>query len=639
MNKKLFLLALLLLLLTVGISVSAQGTYQEAPMLAEMVAAGTLPPVAERLPANPVVLDPVEEIGQYGGTWHLFDPSDTLGRTSQTVFTDNFLKWNRDANGMRPNLVQTWEWNDDSTEITIHIVEGIKWSDGEPLTVDDYLFWWNDMVLDEDVPSSPPDGTQFNGVPMTVEKVDDYSLHFTFPQPNPLFLETQSRGSYYSSNHFVPAHYLEQFHPKYNTAVENSDELIAHTDFNSHLHYPDMPTFMAWRVAEYTSGQLVVLERNPYYWKVDSAGNQLPYIDRIEVKIGAPGSNAGEQILQEAIAGNLDMQTRDIDIKDISVLLENQEAGDYRVIMWNQGDFASPWLILHYDNVDEGLNDLMYQKEFRQALSVSIDRERINNIVNLGLAKVHQFVLSAESPEFQTEAGQQVYNDWANSFASYDPEAAMALLDSIGVVDADGDGWRDRPDGSKLDVIVDVPSSDQGNIDSMDLIKENWDAIGLNTTLAIADWSSAIDPRIEAGEVFIMAWPGAAAWGLISAPGAWTPIENTTYNMGGQLLGRYYVTGGQEGVAARAGSPLEQLQQAYTELITIQDPAERYAKLLEAYQIHITEGPFSIGTVGDHPSPTIVKNNFHNVPPTGVTASWDLGFPGSADPEQFYISQ
>jgi peptide/nickel transport system substrate-binding protein len=466
--------------------------------------------------------------------------------------------------------------------------------------------------------------------------VDDYTLHFTFPIPNPLFLETQSRGSYYASKHFRPAHYLQQFDPAYNSAVTDVADLVARVD--NPMQYPDMPTFMAWRPVEYTSGQLLVLERNPYYWKVDSAGNQLPYIDRIEVKIAAAGSNAAEQVLQEAIAGNLDMQTRTVDIKDISVLLENQEAGDYRVIMWNQGDFASPWLILHYDNVDEGLNDLMYMREFRQALSVSINRDRINSIVNLGLAKAHQFVLSAESPEFQSERGQEVYNAWATSYASYDPESAKALLDGIGVVDADGDGWRDRPDGSKLDVIVDVPSDNQGNIDSMDLIKEDWDAIGLNTTLSISEFSN-IEQRLDGGEVFIMAWPGAAAWGLISAPAAWTPVENTTYNMGGQLLGRWYQTGGQEGVAPREGSALEKLQDAYTELITINDTEERYAKLLDAYQLHIDEGPFSIGTVGDHPSPTIVKNNFHNVPPIGLTASWDLGYPGSADPEQFYISQ
>ncbi len=636
MNKKL-LLALLLLLISVG-AVAAQGTYQEAPMLAEMVAAGSLPPVAERLPAQPVVLEPVEEIGQYGGTWHAMDSSDNLGWTSQTVFTDSFLKWNRDANGMRPNLAQSWEWNDDATELVVHIVEGVKWSDGEPLTVDDYLFWWNDLVMNEDIPVSPPDGTQFNGEPMTVEKVDDFTLKFTFPIPNPLFLETQSRGSYYASNHFVPAHYLEQFHPAYNTAVTTTDELMARVDFNTHLHFPDMPTFMAWRVAQYTSGQLLVLERNPYYWKVDSAGNQLPYIDQIEVRIAAPGTNAAEQVLQAAIAGNLDMQTRTINIKDISVLLDNQEAGDYRVVMWNQGDFASPWLILHYDNIDEGLNDLMYTQEFRQALSISINRERINNVVNLGLAKIRQFALSAESPEFQSEAGKAVYEAWANSFTQYDPEGAKALLDSIGVVDANGDGWRDRPDGTALDVIVDVFSSDQGTIDSMDLIKEDWDAIGLNTTLNVAD-QTIIDQRIGEGESFIMAWPGAAAWGLISAPGAWTPIENATYNGGGQRLGQWYQTGGAEGVAPRPGSMLEKLQQDYTELITIVDPAERYAKLLEAYQLHIDEGPISIGTVGEHPSPTIVKNNFHNVPSNGLTASWDLGFPGSADPEQFFISQ
>ena len=342
--------------------------------------------------------------------------------------------------------------------------------------------------------------------------------------------------------------------------------------------------------------------------------------------------------MQEAIAGNLDMQTRTIDIKDISVLLDNQDQGGYHVVMWNQGDFASPWLILHYDNKDQGLNDLMYMKEFRRALSESINRDRINQVVNLGLAKVHQFVLSAESPEFQSDAGKKVYNDWANSFDQYDPDAAKAMLDSIGVVDKDGDGFRDRPDGTKLDVVVDIPSSDQGNIDSMDLIKEDWDAIGLNTTLNITEMTN-IDQRQLNGDVFIMAWPGAAAWGLISAPGAWTPVENADYNMGGWLLGKNYQTGGTEGVAPRPGSALETLQKDYTDLIKIVDPAERYAKLLEAYQLHIDEGPFSIGTVGDHPSPTVVKNTMHNIPPTGVTASWDLGFPGSADPEQFFISQ
>ncbi len=194
-------------------------------MLAAMVEAGELPPLEERLPADPLVVDPVEELGEYGGTWHLVDGNDQLGWTRQTMMVEPFLKWKRDTSGSRPNLLESWEWNDDATELVVNFRQGIKWSDGEPLTVDDYLFWWNDMVLDEDIPVGAPGGTTVGGEPMTVEKVDDFTLKYTFAAPNPLFLENHSRGHYHSSAFVVPAHYMKEFHPKYNTDVESSDEL------------------------------------------------------------------------------------------------------------------------------------------------------------------------------------------------------------------------------------------------------------------------------------------------------------------------------------------------------------------------------------------------------------------------------
>ncbi len=159
-----------------GTAGAAPSQYNEAPMLAELVAQGRLPPVDERLPEEPLVLEPVEEIGQYGGIWHKVDSSDSLGWTRQTIMVEPFLKWDRDASGMRPNLVTSWEWNEDATQLTAHFRRGIQWSDGVPLTVDDYLFWWNDMVLNENVPVNPPHGTTVGGQVMQVEKVDDYTL-------------------------------------------------------------------------------------------------------------------------------------------------------------------------------------------------------------------------------------------------------------------------------------------------------------------------------------------------------------------------------------------------------------------------------------------------------------------------------
>ena len=635
MNQKFaFLTVLFVALLAVGL-VSGQGMYNEAPALAEMVAAGELPPVDERLPDEPLVLEPVEEIGQYGGTWRAVDNGEGNGWTQMSTSVEPFLKWNRDVNGFRPNIVTSWEWNDDATELTVHFRQGIKWSDGDPMTVDDYLFWWNDMVLDEDVPVNAPFGTTVRGELMSVEKVDDYTLHFSFPYSNPLFLEYKSRGAYHSSLHIVPEHYMRQFHPKYSDA-EDATELVNHYGWSSRLHHPGMPTIYAWMVTDRVEGQRLVLERNPFYWKVDTAGNQLPYIDRLDITIpeGAPN----ELVVLKGIAGELDFQSRGVNLLDIPLMIENQEAGGYRVVIWNNGDYAWPWIMPMYDYPDEDIVDLMYMKEFRQALSHAINRDRINEITSLGMATARQFSLSAESPEFQTEEGAAFYQEWAASYASYDPELAGQLLDSIGVVDADGDGWRDRPDGTPLEVIVDVPAEDTPTVDRMDLIKEDWDAVGLNTVLNIITWSVVSD-RHFSGDIMIRAWGSAAAWGLVSAATVWTPIEGVTYSVGGARIGDYYNSGGARGVAPRPGSMLEQLQDAYTELISIIDPDERNAKLLEAYQIHIDEGPITIGTVGEHPNALIVKSNLRNVPDFGLTAGWDLAFPGTADPEQFFFDQ
>ena len=308
-----------------------------------------------------------------------------------------------------------------------------------------------------------------------------------------------------------------------------------------------MPTFMPWKLVDFKSGQSATFERNPYYWKVDPEGRQLPYIDKLEVDI-AEGGGGTELVALKAIAGELDMQVRDLNLKDIPLVMENAENGDYRVIMWNRGDYAWPWLILMYDYPDEAIVDLMYTPEFRRGLSHAINRDRINEIVALGLATPRQFALSPESPEFQTPEGQKVYEEWSTSYASYDPELAGQLLDEAGVVDIDGDGFRERPDGEPLDIIVDIVVTDQGTLDAMDLIKEDWDAVGLKTTLNAID-GQILDQRAQAGEVMIRAWGSAAAWGLVSAATVWTPVEGVTYSLGGVRIGQYYVSGGETGVA------------------------------------------------------------------------------------------
>lgn len=634
--KRLFLTAAAVGMLSGVVSAQDTATFDEAPMLAELVASGELPPVEERLPPEPLVIEPVEQVGEYGGTWRMLDENNRLGFTSMTTGVEGLLKWNRDASGFRPNVLESYEWNEDATELTAHFRQGIRWSDGEPLTVDDYLFWWNDMVLDENVPLDPASGTVVNGEIMTLERIDDYTLKFTFAAPNPLFLEVHSRGPWNSAQALVPEHYMRQFHPEYNSDVTDTTELMNRYNSETRLHYPDMPTLGPWHVTEYVADQIVTLERNPYYWKVDTAGNQLPYIDRIQVEI-ASGA-VSEQVVLKALAGELDMQVRDVALQDVPLILENAEAGDYRVIMWDRGDFAWPWLMLFYDLADDGLEDLMYNQQFRQALSHAINRDRINDVTALGLATPRQFSMNPEASEFQSEEGQAFYQEWANSYIEYDPELAASLLDEAGVVDADGDGWRDRPDGTALEIPVTMFPDDPKVTQSLELIEQDWEAVGLNVVINIMTWEE-YSAANEAGEVVVFAWPSAAGWGLLSAPSVWAPVEGVEWAMGGMRLGQYYQTAGAEGVPPREGSALERLQEAYAAAVSTTTVEDRNAALLAAYRIHLEEGPLTIGTIGQHPSPVVVKNNFRNVPEIGLVASWDLGYPGTADPEQFYFDQ
>lgn len=607
------------------------GKFAEAPELATLVSEGSLGPVEDRLPADPLVITPLEKVGQYGGTWRQANHGDTMGWFRMTNNVESFLRWNETATGHVANLLASWTWNDDATELTANLRKGIKWSDGEPLTVDDYLFWWEDMVLDESVPVSEPSGTRAGGELVTVAKVDDYTLTYTFAVPNPLFLEYHSRGYYHSAWFTVPAHYMKQFHPKYNEALaaDDTNDLVTRYDYRD--QYPDMPTFTAWQVVDYRAGERGIFERNPYYWKVDTEGNQLPYIGTVDIT----DLQNKELVTMMATAGDLDCQVRDFSIKDVPLLNENAEKGGYRVLMWNRGDFGWPAILIGYDYPDEEIVELMYDKRFRQALSWAINRERINDIVALGLATPRQAALSSAGPEFQTPEGQKVFQDWASSYAEYQPDTATSLLDEIGVVDNDGDGWRERPSGDPLELIVDVSVTDQQSVDATDLIKEDWEAIGLKTTMNVIE-GTLLSQRATQGEYMLYSRGSNCAWGLVSAPPHWTPIEFSGYAIAPRI-GQYYQTGGRQGIAPRPGSMLERLQDAYTELIEIKDPVERTAKLLDAYRIHIDEGPINIGTIADHPSPVVVANNFRNVPEMGYPGSWDLGFPGTVRPEQFFF--
>ena len=187
-------------------------TYNEAPMLAEMVQAGTLPPVDDRLPESPVVIQPWEQIGQYGGTWNMVVRNTPYSHVYELLQYEPMVRYAMDGQEILPNVAESWEVDDEAMVYTFHIREGIKWSDGEPLTAEDMRFWFEDVVGNEELYPAFPVWMTAGGNRPTLEMLDDYTVRFTFEEPAPLFMRQMG---YPSTKPSGPAHYLKQFHVDY----------------------------------------------------------------------------------------------------------------------------------------------------------------------------------------------------------------------------------------------------------------------------------------------------------------------------------------------------------------------------------------------------------------------------------------
>ncbi len=202
-----------------GSSASAAAA-KEAPQLAALVKDGKLPPLAERLPQNPMVVKPWEKIGTYGGTLRrgLRGSSDHNG-ILRMVGNQGLVRWNMDFTAVLPNLAEKWEVNADASQFTFHLLKGAKWSDGHPFTADDVVFAIEDVVKNKELYSATPAQIQVGGKAVVVEKIDDYTVKFTFAAPNALYLENLATPLGQHPTLFAK-HYCSKFLPKYNTNLD-----------------------------------------------------------------------------------------------------------------------------------------------------------------------------------------------------------------------------------------------------------------------------------------------------------------------------------------------------------------------------------------------------------------------------------
>jgi peptide/nickel transport system substrate-binding protein len=597
--------------------------YAEAPQLAEMVKAGTLPPVDERLPEKPIVVLPVKDIGQYGGTWHRgwlgIKDFHCFGR----LIYEPILRWPRDPkDAVQPGLAEAWEWSDGGKTLTLHLRKGLKWSDGAPFTVDDITFWWDNIENDTNITKAPHAEWIVAGEPMKLEKVDELTINLKFAAPNGLaetvglaFHGNQWPLGFERFGFFAPRHYLEQFHPTY-----NKDATYEMFEAKAWEYNTERPAMTPWTITEWEEGaDHMIATRNPYYWKVDVEGNQLPYIDEIYFYLVADN----EAINTLALQGKIDMQDRGIDLSKYTVYQEQAEANGFHTVLWNTAQASQMTFFPNQSFADPQYRELFSNLKFRQALSLAIDRDLINEVAFLGQANPRTITVVKDSALFQPEL--------ENYFADYDVDGAKALLDEIGLKKG-GDGNYTFADGKPIELVVETYQTSGAQLDVIELVAENWRAVGLNTTVETMS-RDIYWPRAGANEVKIATWGTDRGLVPMIDPIYQFPFDERSWMA--PAFGTFYKTGGKEGEAPSA--EMKELQDLYDQYRGTVDPAEQL-KIAKTIVKLSTERLNAIGTVGEAPALVIIKNNFHNVADQH-TSDWLIMTPGTQDPSHYWIEQ
>lgn len=607
-------------------AVPAAGTASEheAPMLAEQVEIGLLPPLAERLPENPLVVEPVESIGQYGGTWRRVFRGINDIHTFSRVTYETMLRWPRDPQDpIQPGLAEDWSWSADGTELTLYLRKGMKWSDGAPFTTADITFWWEDIENNPNLTDALPPEWVVNGVPMELLVIDDYTITLKFVAPNVL---AETLGLAFHGNQwplgferfgfFAPRHYLEQFHPDYNpeATYELFDEKAI--EFNT-----ERPVMTSWRISQWEDGATeLIAERNPYYWKTDPEGNQLPYIDRVHMTLVANEVEANEL----ALSGQVDMQARHMDYARIELFRQNAETGGYHLGEWQ---FSSPADLAFFPNQtypDLKYRELMQTLEFRQALSISIDRELINYISFLGQATI---------PTQNVVPGAAMYQpDLDNGVMGYDPQAAIALLDSIGLP-VDEQGYRTFPDGTPIVLSVETNRQSGTELDAVEEVLSNWNAIGLRTVLKTMS-RDELWPRASENKVMISVWGVGRGVAPMLDPIDLLPVDERSWMA--PAFGTWNHTDGEQGEEPNA--EFMELIDLYDQYRNTPDEAQRNEIAKKIVRIN-SERVHTVNVIGEQPAIVIIKDNFNNVIENNFTTDWIILSPGTQDPAQYYFER
>lgn len=615
--------------------------YKEAPMLADLVKAGKLPPVEQRLPKNPMVMVGYEGIGKYGGTWRraFQGVSDTWGPTK---VIDRAWGWFDKNLNLIPRQLESWSVSPDGKVWTIKLRQGLKWSDGKAeYTTDDLDFWWKNELMNKKL--TPGVQTIWTDPDKTYCKfavVDKYTATFTYQKPKPMFIYNMTRGGTGGGATIAPlpvspSHYMKQFHEDTTTdkaALEADIKKRGFADWQTYYMQfarqwnmnPDRPSLGAWLAKGTLQDEVFVMERNPYFFGVDAQGNQLPYIDKVTHRLFQ--ASAPDVFTLRITNGEIDMQYRHTQIANLPVYKASEAKGDYKVVLGALASHVA--LCCNLTTKNKPLAEFFNHRDARIAMSLAVNRDNMNQLVYNGLLTPRQY-----SP---TKASPQYYEKLSNAYIKYDPDTANKMLDALGYTKRDANGIRLYRDGSgPISFSVEsVSATGTTDADAISVMSKDLEKIGIKATYKFVERSlytqhyTAND--IEAGwfgadRALLPIVPEAIIFRGVQPDRPWCPgwyyyyIEPTNVNA----------------VKPPDGHWIYNIWKIWDEeVITQPDPALQTAAFKKILDIWAAELPM-ITFLGELPAPTIVKNGFKGYLP-GMPNDDTVGDEQFAQGETYY---
>jgi peptide/nickel transport system substrate-binding protein len=417
----------------------------ESPVLQRMVEAGQLPPLEDRVPQEPFVIEGLDGIGNFGGTMRKSFSGQADGGTISHMTNRGLININQDF-VIHPYLAASWDVSDDAREYTFYLRRGLSWSDGAPMSAEDFDFYYTDEILNRELTPVHPEqlSSVIEGerVPAEFSTPDDFTVKYVFPEPKALFYFW---GGVILNIPASPKHYRKEYHKDYADQAA-LDKMVTDRDLDDWTQlYGDMgnwrinvefPLHRPWLPQNSWASEFVVAERNPYFWETDTVGNQLPYIDNVTYRV----FQDKEVTLMWAANGEIDCQARHIyAFENYTILKENEARGDYKVQEWIKTKIHA----MHFNMTtkDPRLRKLFSERDFRIATSLCLNRDEMRELLYDGFGTNMQYVpWPPDNPLY--------YSKLANVYLDYDPDRANELLDGLGYTDLDGEGYRLWNDGS-----------------------------------------------------------------------------------------------------------------------------------------------------------------------------------------------